>query len=511
MIYLNQESWWLRGMGWLEIIWFVLIGLALLVFIAFVITAIVDANQHKDAIRHNYPFLGRFRYWFMHLGVFFRAYFFTEDREELPFNRADREWVYKASRGEELTAAFGSTRSIREPGTFLFLSSTFPPLSRDDCKTSEIVFGEHCPNPYVTDKFFHVSAMSFGAISTPAVLALSSGAKMAGILMDTGEGGISPYHIEGGADLVAEIGTAKYGFRTDDGKLDDAKLRAAAELETVKMFSLKLGQGAKPGEGGILPAKKVNKEIAQIRGIPIHTESISPPRWPEISNEHELLDMIAHVRSITKKPVGFKFVMGDGSFVERLCQEIRRRGVDSAPDFIIVDSCDGGTGAAPATLIDYVGMPIRETLPELVDYLIAYDLRSRIRVAASGKLINPAYVAAGLAIGADYINSARGFMFSLGCIQAMRCNKNTCPTGITTDRRHLQAGLDPQLKKSRVANYAANIHEQVQLITRACGLTDPRQLTREHIRVVREHFKTVPLERVWPYPEVGARLQTDAN
>jgi glutamate synthase domain-containing protein 2 len=488
------------ALGTASIIFFVIVGIVLAFIVLMAITGIFDKLQHRDAIRHNYPFIGHFRYWFMHLGVFFRAYFFAEDREEMPFNRVEREWVYSAAQNKSTTAAFGSTRAT-PPGTISFANGAFAPLETDHVKPSEITFGPQTKNPYTTTSFFHVSAMSFGALSAPAVLALSHGAKMAGVMMDTGEGGISPYHLEGGADLVAELGTAKYGYRTADGKLDDDKLRDAAKKPQVKMFSIKLGQGAKPGKGGLLPGVKITKEIAEIRGIPEGHDSDSPNRWPEISNVEELLDMIDHIRSLTAKPTGFKFVMGNDKFMHDLCDAINKRGADSAPDFIIVDSANGGTAAAPQSLMDFVGMNIRESLPIVVDTLIKHGLRERIKVGVSGKLINPGAVAWALCMGADYINSARGFMLSLGCIQAMRCHLDTCPTGVTTQKKHLQSGLDPRVKKVRVMNYAKNILEQVGVIAHSCGVEDPRELKREHVRIMEANDISVGADEVWPYPE----------
>jgi glutamate synthase domain-containing protein 2 len=271
--------------------------------------------------------------------------------------------------------------------------------------------------------------MSYGAISKPAVLALSNGSRMAGNWMNTGEGGLSPYHLEGGADIVFQMGTARYGVRDDHGNLSDEKLKELAAHDQVKMIEIKLSQGAKPGKGGILPGGKVTAEIAKIRGIPEGEDSISPNRHPDIDNAGELLNMINHIRDITGKPVGFKSVIGAYGWLDELFELVHKRGIEDAPDFITVDSGDGGTGAAPMSLMDCVGLPIRESLPLVVDMLNGHGLNDRIRVIASGKLITPAEAAMALCVGADFINSARGFIFALGCMQALQCNKNTCPTG----------------------------------------------------------------------------------
>ena len=423
------------------------------------------------------------------------------DREELPFNRAERSWAYRAAKNVDNTTAFGSTRDLRPTGTVLFVNCPFPTLDEDAAPTSKVTIGPYSEHPYTTDSIFNISGMSFGAISKPAVLALSNGARMAGCWMNTGEGGLSPYHLEGGADIVFQIGTAKYGVRDLEGNLSDDKLREVAAHDQVKMFEIKLSQGAKPGKGGILPGGKVTKEIAEIRGIPIGSDSISPNRHPEVDSVGEILDLIERVRSVSGKPTGFKTVVGAYGWIDNLAEEIKKRGIESAPDFITVDSADGGTGAAPMSLIDYMGLPIKESLPLVVDRLKIHGLRDRIKIAASGKLITPAEVAWAFAVGADFVNSARGFMFSLGCIQALQCNKNTCPTGITTHDKKLQTGLDPVLKAERVRNYAQNMVYEVGVIAHSCGVHEPRKLRRFHARVVRPDGKSVSLDELYPEPK----------
>ena len=418
--------------------------------IAIVVMYIVDITQTSHAVRRNYPVVGRFRYLFETLGEFFRQYFFAQDREELPFNRAERSWVYRSAKNVDSTVAFGSTRSLDPSGTVIFSNTAFPTLAGDSVKSEALQIGPYCKEPYKPQSIFNISAMSYGAISKPAILALSEGARMAGCWMNTGEGGLSPFHLEGGADIVMQIGTAKYGVRDEEGNLSDDKLREIGAIAQVRMFELKLSQGAKPGKGGMLPGEKVSKEISAIRGIPVGQDSISPNRHPEIDSVDDLLDTIEHIRKITGKPAGFKMVLGDGQFIEELCLAILARGIESAPDFITVDSADGGTGAAPQSLIDYMGLPLRESLPIIANCLIKHDLKRRIRVIASGKLIDPASVAWAICLGADFVVSARGFMFALGCIQALQCNKNTCPTGITTHNRSLQKGLVVEDKAERV-------------------------------------------------------------
>jgi glutamate synthase domain-containing protein 2 len=471
------------------------IGTALLVVIFLFIR---DVTQTENAIRRNFPVIGRFRTLFERLGEFFRQYFFAMDREELPFNRAERNWVYRAASNVDNTSAFGSTRDLRPSGSVIFVNCPFPTLEVDSAEPQPMTLGPHCRHPYTTASLFNISAMSYGSVSRPAVRALSQGAKMAGCWLNTGEGGLSPYHLEGGCDLVFQIGTAKYGVRGPDGLLSDDKLREVAAHEQVRMFELKLSQGAKPGKGGILPGVKVTEEVARIRGIPIYQDSISPNRHPDINSINDLLDLINRIRDVTGKPTGFKAVIGGYGWLEDLFREINRRGAEHAPDFITVDSGDGGTGAAPMSLMDNVGLLLRESLPLVVDKLNEYGLRSRIRVIASGKLVNPTEVGWALAMGADFVNSARGFMFALGCIQALRCNKDTCPTGITTHNPNLQRGLDPRHKSVRVANYARNMVREVGIIAHSCGVAEPRRLRRFHARIMTETGRSISAAELFP-------------
>ena len=478
------------------------IGLAAL---AIVIVYILDVTQTKQAIRRNYPVVGHFRYFFEHLGEFFRQYFFAMDREELPFNRAQRSWCYRAAKDVNNTIAFGSTRDLRPPGTVLFVNCPFPTLDEDSVDPEALSIGPDCQRPYVTASLFNISGMSYGAISKPAVLALSNGARKAGCWMNTGEGGVSPWHLQGGADLVFQIGTARNGVRDLDGNLDDAKLREVSSRPQIRMFEIKLSQGAKPGKGGILPGGKVTGEIAGIRGVRQGEDAISPNRHPNVDSNDALLDMIDRVRRITGRPVGFKSVISSPDWLDMLFSLIRERGLQSAPDFITVDGAEGGTGAAPMPLIDDMGLPLSESLPLLVDKLHEHGLRERVRVVASGKLVTPADVAWALCVGTDFITSARGFMFALGCIQALQCNRNTCPTGITTHRKSLQRGLSSTNKAVRVTNYARNMVKEVGTIAHSCGVRHPRELARRHARIVMGNGLSTPLNAL--HPDVATNPQ----
>ena len=483
----------MRGLGFLSTLFIFIVGLGVLGVVAMFFA---DIGQSKDAIRHNYPVLGRFRELFTHLGEFFRQYFFALDREEMPFNRAERDWIYKSAKGANNTAPFGSTRNLNLVGTPIFVNCPFPRLDEEATDPPPVEFGPYTPNPYRLASIINISAMSYGSLSKPAIRALSKGAALAGCYMNTGEGGLSPYHLEGGGDVVFQIGTAKYGVRDDKGGLDEAKLAKLAANPQVKMIEVKLAQGAKPGKGGILPASKVTREIAKIRGIPKGQPSISPNRHPEIDNVEELLDFINRVREASKLPTGFKTVLGAYGWLDQFCDAIERRGIEAAPDFITLDGGDGGTGAAPMSLMDNVGLPLKFALPMLADILERRGLRDRIRIIASGKLITPAEVAWAYCAGADVVNTGRGFMFSIGCIQALRCHTNSCPTGVTTHKKSLQGGLDPKVKSVRAANYVEKMRKDVAMIAHSCGAAHARDLKRFHVRIVQEDGTSAPLDEL---------------
>ncbi len=459
-----------------------------------------DATQKEHTILRNYPIIGRLRYFFEIQGKYFRQYFFAGDRDEMPFNRATRKWIYKNAKNKGGIIGFGSTYDLREPGALIFASAAFPILEEDQLPTPALSIGKgYCDRPFLAHSIINISAMSYGALSKPAIRALSLGAAKAGCWLNTGEGGLSPYHLEGDCDRIMQIGTAKYGIRDRQGNFSASRAREIAQ--SVKAFEIKLSQGAKPGKGGMLPAAKVNEEIASIRGIPAYQDSISPNRHHDIGNIDELLDQVVFIRELTGRPVGIKTAIGGWHFINELCDTILRRGLEYAPDFLTIDGGEGGSGAAPQTLLDYAGLPIAEALPRVVDSLIESGLKQRIRVIAAGKLVTSAKCAWALCAGADFVNTARGFMFSLGCIQAMRCHLNTCPTGITTDNPRLQRGLVVEEKYLRVANYATNVNREIDMIAHSCGLHHARELRREHIRIVEKAGKSIALNVLHPYPE----------
>lgn len=489
----EATSFAMRGLNLLGSLFLFVIGaLALLCVVLF----IIDVTQVKDTVRRNYPVIGRFRGLFSKLGEFFRQYFFALDREEMPFNRAERDWVYHVAKDGKDVVPFGSTK-VLSAGTPIFANGLFPKLDDEDRPHAPLVIGPNSPNPYKPTSFFNISAMSYGSLSKPAIQALSHGAQMAGCWLNTGEGGVSPYHLEGECDIVFQLGTAKFGARNEDGTLNADKLAKICEHPDIKMIELKLSQGAKPGKGGILPGSKVTAEIAKIRGIPEGQSALSPNRHVDAGNAEELLDLIAKVKAASKRPVGIKFVVGNLTPITELMDAINKRGKDSAPDFIAVDSGDGGTGAAPLPLIDNVGLAIRESLPLMDDLLREKGLRERIVLIASGKMITPADVAWAFCAGADLVNAARGFMFALGCIQALKCDQNTCPTGITTHDKRLQRGLDPSNKAVRVMNYVKAMQKEVEIIAHSCGVDNPRDLTRDHLMIMQPSGRSKPFAQVW--------------
>jgi glutamate synthase domain-containing protein 2 len=479
-----------------------LIGFVLLLGVVFLFLS--DLTQKKHAVLRSYPVIGHLRYFLEQLGEYLRQYFFSGDREELPFNRATRGWVYRLAKNEGGMIGFGSTYDIRQPGALIFVNHPFPVLEEERLPTPSLRLGEgYAAQPFEARSIVNVSGMSYGAISAPAVRALSRGAALAGCWLDTGEGGLSPYHLEGDCGIVMQIGTAKYGVREADGSLSEERLIELGRL--VKAFEIKLSQGAKPGKGGVLPGRKVTVEISQIRGIPAGVDSISPNRHRDIANVGELLDKVTWIRELTGRPVGVKTAIGGWRFMNELADAVLRRGLASAPDFLVVDGGEGGSGAAPQALADHMGLSIDEALPRVVDALIEAGLKERVRVVASGKLLTPARAAWALCVGADFINTARGFMFSLGCIQALRCHTNTCPTGVTTHNKRLQRALVVEEKYLRVANYANNMNREIDMIAHSCGVRHARELRREHVRIVQANGQSSALNMISPYPVSGSR------
>ncbi|MCC6718749.1 MAG: FMN-binding glutamate synthase family protein [Acetobacteraceae bacterium] len=458
-------------------------ALVLLLLAAGLIAALYlhDTRQSQHTILRNFPVLGHFRYFSESFGEYMRQYQYLPDWVERPFNRLERAWIYRTAKGISNLISFGSEAAP----PFAFRPAAFAVLDEECGSWQPLRIGVAdgpgaSREPYDAPAFFNISGMSYGALSHAAVSALSRGARMAGVWMATGEGGLAQYHLEGGCDLVMQIGTAKYGVRDQHGNLSEARLREIAAHPQVRMFEVKLAQGAKPGKGGILPAAKVTAEIAAIRGIPEGKPSISPNRHTDIATIAELGAFVDRVRRVTGKPVGVKFVVGQEGFLDDWFADCTANPAH-CPDYIQVDGGEGGTGAAPAPLADYVGLPITQALPLVAAARARHGLGARIRIIASGKLITPDKVAWALCMGADFVSSARGFMFALGCIQAMKCGSGQCPTGITSADPRLIRGLDPTDKSVRVMHYAKRVREEVEMIAHACGLPDAGRFTKTHV------------------------------
>lgn len=455
----------------------------------------VDKTQTKHSLRRNFPLLARGRWLMESIGHFFRYYMVADDRQEYPFNRADRTTVYKMAKNNNMTEAFGSSQKPDEL-TFSFVHSNYPYIEKEseDYSPSILVYGATTENPYHAKSRINISAMSHGALSNNAVLALGKGAKMGGFLQNTGEGGLSQSHVDGGADLIYQIGTAKYGCANPDSSLNVDKLEVLASNPQIKMFEIKMSQGAKPGKGGILPAVKVTEDIAKARDIPVGQASISPNGHVEVHDDSTMIELIHKVKKHSKKPTGIKLCLGSEEQFESLISTLAQKRFELiesgqpqeaelfTPDFITVDSSDGGTGAAPAAHMDAMGMHIRVSMPFVIQTLIKYNLRERIRLIVSGKLMTPVWAAWAFANGADAINIARGFLFSLGCIQARKCNKNTCPTGITTHDPRFTNGLNPEEKSVRVYSYHKNLEHELTNIAHSCGVKTYDLLNKKHIR-----------------------------
>lgn len=462
--------------------------IVLSIFIAIFIVAIIDRTQTKHSLRRNFPVLARGRWYMEYIGHFIRYYMVSSDREERPFNRNDRTWPYKASKGNNTNEAFGSTLDAKDI-EYSFVNSPYPfiPETEEDMLPTALTYGKKTKNPYTTNSRVNISGMSYGALSDVAVLSLSKGANKGNFLMNTGEGGLSTFHKEGKAPIIFQIGTAKYGCGNEDLTLNTEKLAKLAQNEQIKMFEIKLSQGAKPGKGGILPADKVTSEIAEARGIEKGTASISPNRHTEVKDDESLLELIYKVKKYSEKPTGIKFCLGSPEHLDSLFELINNKkelkdGYLYIPDFITIDSSDGGTGAAPMTHMDVMGMNIKESLPVLISKLNEYGLRKDIKVIGSGKLITPIQAAWAFSNGVDSINIGRGFLFSLGCIQARVCNKNKCPTGITTHNKKYTKGLIPENKYQRVYRYHKALTKELMDVAHSCGVKSFDNLNSKHIR-----------------------------
>jgi len=463
-----------------------------------------DMLQRKSAIKRNYPILSHIRFMFESVRTELRQYLFESDTEEAPFSRQQRSIVYQRAKQELDKRPFGTQGNVYADD-YEWINHSLQPAPVASGPFRIRVGGSRCSKPYQA-AVFNISAMSFGALSANAIRALNLGAKKGGFYHDTGEGSISRYHLEHGGDLVWNIGSGYFGCRNPDGTFSEENFSANAQRECVKMIEVKLSQGAKPGQGGILPGAKVSAEIAAARGVPAGLDCLSPSRHSAFSTPHELLRFVDRLRTLSGgKPVGFKFCIGHVWEWFAIAKAIQESGL--LPDFIVVDGGEGGTGAAPLEFSDHVGMPLREALMLVHQTLVGLDLRSEIKIGAAGKVITGFDIARTLAIGADWCNAARGFMFAVGCLQSQSCHTDRCPTGVATQDPNRQKGLDPHDKSERVYHFQKNTVKALAELLAASGLEHPEELGPEHIIRRVSAQMALPLSKVYPQIKPGSLLR----
>lgn len=449
----------------------------LLLIVPLIALGIYDIFSQNNVLK-NYPIIGHIRYMMEFISPEIRQYFLEDDKSGRPFNRQQRKLIEMRAHGKSGAHPFGTEYDILSNGyNFALHSIDVKSLAADAARV--IIGGPGCTQPYNSSRL-NISAMSFGALSSRAVLAMNKGASLGGFAQDTGEGGLAPYHLEYDADVIWEIGSGYFGCRTQEGRFDDAQFKEKSRHHAVKMIEIKLSQGAKPGHGGLLPGAKVTKEIAEARGVPEGEDCLSPASHPEFSTPKGLLDFVNRLRQLCDgKPIGFKLCIGRRSDFLGICKAMLETGI--IPDFITVDGAEGGTGAAPLELSDSIGLPINEALPFVHSSLVGCDLRDKLRIIASGKVVTGFDMLQLIALGADVCNMARPMMFAVGCIQALRCDTGNCPTGITTQDPRRARAIDVDAKGLQVKNYhAATIKSFLQLVG-VLGVDDPNKLTPDMI------------------------------
>lgn len=489
--------------GWSGSPW---LWLLLLVLGGLVVLGINDLMQTRHAVLKNYPLLGHIRYFFEMIRPEIRQYLIESDDEEVPFSREARAIVYQRAKNVEDKRPFGTKMKVYSGG-YQWLTHSIQPKKIADTNFRIDIGGPDCKQVY-SASIYNISAMSFGALSANAISALNKGAKIGGFAHDTGEGGISRYHREGGGDLIWEIGTGYFGCRTKNGAFDPEKFRDVSADPQVKMIEIKLSQGAKPGQGGVLPAAKITPEIAEARGVPMGVDCVSPASHSAFGTPIQMMEYIATLRELSKgKPVGFKLCIGHRREFMCIVRAMLETGI--TPDFIVVDGKEGGTGAAPLEFANHMGMPLVEGLTFAHNTLRGVGLRDRIRIGASGKLIHAFDIARTLALGADWCNSARGFMFSIGCIQAQACHTNHCPTGVATQDPLRQKAIHVPDKAQRVANFHRNTLKALGDMSGAAGLDHPIQFLPHHLLMRENDRDMVTGEEVYPYMPEGFLLRED--
>ena len=486
------------GVGWLTM----LIGLVLCA------VGYYDLTQTKHAVLRNYPVIGHLRYMLEYIPPEMRQYFVESDKEAAPFSRAQRSLVYQRAKGESDKQPFGTQLDVKAPG-FEWINHSMQPsvLKSHDFRIT--IGGEQCQQPY-SASIFNISALSFGALSANAILALNKGAQQGGFAHDTGEGSISQHHAVHGGDLIWEIGSGYFGCRNNDGTFNESEFADNAKLPQVKMIEIKLSQGAKPGHGGVLPGAKVTAEIAAARGVPQGVDCISPASHSAFSTPVEMMQFIDKLRKLSGgKPTGFKLCIGHAWEWFAMVKAMLQTGI--TPDFIVVDGAEGGTGAAPLEFADHVGSPLQEGLLLVHNTLKGVRLRDKIKIGCAGKVISAFDIARMMALGADWCNSGRGFMFAVGCIQSQSCHTGTCPTGVTTQDPHRQLALVVPDKAQRVYQYHEATLEALKEMVQAAGLQHPQDITAYHISQRVNDSEVRLLANVVPRVKTGSLLDDNID
>ena len=443
-----------------------------------ILLGIYDIFQTKHSIRRLYPVLGHFRYLLESVRPEIQQYFVESDIDGTPISREFRSLVYQRAKGDRDTRPFGTIFDVNRPG-YEWLNHSLQPKHHTDVNPRIKFGGPDCAKPYMASPL-NISAMSYGALSKNAIMSLNKGARIGGFSHNTGEGSMSPYHLEHGGDIVWQLGTGYFGCRDDNGNFNPESFKENASREVVKMIEIKLSQGAKPGHGGILPAAKLTEEIAEIRHVPMGADVVSPPSHSAFSTPTELLEFVKTLRELSGgKPIGFKLCIGRRDEFLGICKAMLKTGI--TPDFITVDGGEGGTGAAPTEMTNSIGTPIRDALIFVNSALLGIGVRDKVRIIASGKMFSAFHILRALALGADAVNSARGFMLSLGCIQARTCNTDHCPTGIATQNASRNKAIVVTDKAQRVANFQRETITNLMELVGAAGLDGIHQLEPKHI------------------------------
>lgn len=477
------------------------------VVLAVLILGFYDMFQKKHTIKRNFPVVGNFRYLLESVRPEIMQYFVETDTEGRPINRIFRSLIYRRAKGVNDTAPFGTQSDVYAEGYEWMNHSLYAQPIKHlgvDAEPRVLIGGKDCTQPY-SSSLLNISAMSYGSLSRNAVLAMNSGAQKGKFAQNTGEGGITPHHKEPGGDLIWQIGTGYFGCRHKDGTFNEEMFTKNATLTNVKMIEVKLSQGAKPGHGGILPAKKNTPEIAEIRGVEQGTDVLSPPTHSSFSNPEGLMHFIKKLRDLSGgKPVGFKLCLGKKSEFKEICKAMISTGIK--PDFISIDGGEGGTGAAPIEFANSMGMPLRDGLALAIDMLRGYDLKKDIKVIAAGKVFSGFHMARVIALGADLVYSARAMMMATGCIQALVCNTNACPVGVATQDEKLMKGLVVEDKADRVFNFHHETVKSFVELMGASGIENPEQLSRVHInrRIIMDTVKRY--DEIYPEVTEGAYL-----